>query len=120
MPRGKKPDGEKRDNRLTVYLTEHERDSLTHLAESEGRAMTQIVVLAVEDWARRMSGVSMEEDRASFEAVMAQQNPMLRGHVCRNGHAFWVEVLTGARYCPICGSERELKRTWDGRIKRGP
>ncbi len=120
MPRGKKPDGEKRDNRLTVYLTEHERDKLCHLAENEGRAMTQIVVLAVEDWARRMSGPSADANRASFETVMNQYDCILRGHVCRNGHAFWVESLMGARFCPICGSERELKRTWDGRIRRGP
>ena len=39
MARPKKADSEKRENRLTVYLTDEERDTLTGVADREGRPM---------------------------------------------------------------------------------
>lgn len=55
MARPKKDAAEKRDKRLTVYLTEEERDTLYATAERENRAVTQVVITAVKDWIHRLT-----------------------------------------------------------------
>jgi hypothetical protein len=55
MVRPKKPENQKRHNRLTVYLTDAEREELSYIAMRENCTMTQIVVVAVKEWLQRVS-----------------------------------------------------------------
>lgn len=120
MGRPKKPDIEKRENRLTVYLTDEERDTLATVAERENRAMTQVVIVAVKDWINRLMNPPEPIRIAKHDKIMQEKSEALRGYVCRNGHPFWVEWVTptAPRCCPVCKSEQEIKRIWDGTIQR--
>lgn len=120
MPRPKKAEQEKRENRLTVYLTDQERDTLTAVAEREGRPMTQIVVRAVKEWIDRLLDPPEALKKAKFERIMEQQEESVRGFVCPRGHTFWIELVqpTDPRCCPVCGTERDIRRTWWGKVTR--
>lgn len=108
MPRPKKAEGDKRESRLTVYLTDEERDTLATVADRAGRAMTQSLVMAVKEWVQCLVDPPETLKRARYEKVMEQQSEMLRGYICRNGHPFSVEWIhpSCARFCPACGAER--------------
>ena len=52
---------------------------------------------------------------------MQEPSLIVRGFICANGHTFfidWVEPKDPMT-CPMCGTNRELKRTWGGTVKRG-
>lgn len=120
MARPKKDESEKRENRLTVYLTDDERDTLATVAEQENRAMTQVVIVAVKEWINRLMNPPELLKQAKYEKIMQTHKESLLGYICRNGHPFWIEwaSATGPRFCPVCGSEKEIKRAWDGTIQR--
>lgn len=120
MPRPKK-DGLKRDKRLTVYLTETEYDTVHAVAEHDNRAMTDAVIGALRDWLGRLIEPPESWRSAKYEAVMKEQSLTVRGYVCRNGHPFWIDAVEGfaPRFCPMCGSQTEIKRAWGGTVKRG-
>ena len=54
MPRPKKAQDEKKDRRLTVYLSESEQDALRDVSDQQQRSMTQIVTDALRDWLLRL------------------------------------------------------------------
>ncbi len=121
MARPKKNKSEIRDNRLTIYLTDLERQVLNEVATIKDRPLTQIVILAVRDWIERLSEPPIVWRRAKHEKTMQQEKEHTRGYVCKNGHPFWIEWATATepRYCPVCGSTADIKRTWDGIVKKG-
>ena len=120
MGRPKRHQGQTRSNRLTAYLTEEECQRLRALAAREGRAINQLVLLAIKDRAQRMLNLSAEDNPATFEEVMSEEDDFLRGFACENGHLFWIEWLDTHHtvYCPICGSTMNHQRTWDGMMNR--
>lgn len=121
MARPKKAANEVRDNRLTIYLTDNEKESLHRVSEAQNRPMTQLVNTAVQEWLNRLIEPPEGLRTARYENIMEQDTEMLRGFICRNGHPFWVEWVqpTNPRCCPVCGSEREIRRIWDGTIRKG-
>jgi len=121
VARPKKADIEKRENRLTIYLTDQERDALKQAANMQNRPMTQAILEAIHQWLDRLINPPEALRMAKHEQIMSRESETLRGYICRNGHPFWVEWVTATepRCCPVCGSEREMKRIWDGTIKKG-
>lgn len=121
MARPKKQDEAKKDNRLTVYLTDAEAEALKTVSQRDKRPMTQIVTSAVREWLLRLVEPPESLRTARREAIMEEQSLMVRGFVCANGHSFfvdWVEPKDPSA-CPICGSTREIKHAWGGTVKRG-
>lgn len=121
MPRPKKTNTAKKDNRLTVYLTDTEAEALKAVSERDERPMTQIVTSAVREWLLRLLEPPESLRRARHETIMQEQSLMVRGFICANGHTFfidWVEPKDPMT-CPMCGTAREIKRTWGGTVKRG-
>lgn len=120
MSRPKKDQDEKRDKRLTVYLTNDECERLRTLAAREGRAINQLILLALADRARRVLNLPEEEELATFEEVMNEKGDYLRGFACEHGHLFWTEWLDTQHtvYCPICGATMNHRRTFDGMVNR--
>lgn len=121
MARPLKKDFEKRDNRLTVYLTDKEREALNDVSKTQDRPMTQLVIHAVREWISRLSEPPESLRQAKHEKIMGQDKEMIRGFICRNGHPFWIEWVEpmSPRCCPVCGTEREIKRIWDGFVHKG-
>ena len=121
MARPKRPEAEKRNHRLTVYLTEEEQEALQRVSDLQERPMTQIVVTAVKAWIAQLLDLPRPLLVARYEGIMHQDSQMLRGYICGHGHPFWVNWGTPAppRCCPVCGMEHEIKRIWDGTVRRG-
>ena len=121
MPRPKKNDEARKGNRLTVYLTEQEAEALKVVSEQEDRPMTQIVTTAVRDWLLRLLDPPESLRKAKHEKIMEEQSEMVRGFICERGHIFWVDWSEpmDPRRCPMCGMERNIKRTWSGTVNRG-
>jgi hypothetical protein len=83
--------------------------------------MTQLVVTAVKAWIAQLLALPRPLLVARYEGIMHQDSQMLRGYICGRGHPFWVEWVTPTshRCCPVCGTEQEIKRIWDGTVRRG-
>ena len=120
MGRPKRHQGQTRSNRLTVYLTEEECQRLRTLAAREGRAINQLVLLAIKDRAQRVLNLPGEDNPATFDEIVSEEDDFLRGFACENGHLFWIEWLDTHHtvYCPICGLTMNHRRTWDGMMNR--
>ncbi|MCL6442963.1 MAG: hypothetical protein K6T83_05830 [Alicyclobacillus sp.] len=120
MPRPRKAESEKRSYKLSIYLTEAEHITLAHVANSMDRPVAHVVVEAIRQWLDRLANPPEPVRQARYGRVMDQDDEMLRGFVCGNGHPFWVVWTwpSPPHCCPVCGA-REVKRTWDGVIRRG-
>ena len=121
MPRPKKSEAERRDHRVTIYLSDDEQNALRDVSETEDRSMTQIVTEALRDWLLRLVDPPESLRKARYERIMEEQSIMVRGYVCERGHSFfvdWIEPMDPRR-CPMCGSEHGIKKTWGGTVKRG-
>lgn len=121
MPRPKKQGEAKKDNRLTVYLTDMEAEVLRAVSERDEKPMTQLVTSAVREWLLRLLEPPESLRKARHEKIMEEQSLMVHGFVCQRGHTFWIDSIEpmDPYRCPLCGSEREIKRTWGGTVKRG-
>ena len=121
MPRPRKDDSDRRDNRLTVYLSDDEQNALRDVSETEERSMTQVVTEALRDWILRLVDPPESLRKARYEKIMDEQSLMVRGYVCERGHTFWVDWVEpmDPRRCPMCGTEHGIKKTWGGTVKRG-
>ncbi len=104
-----------------MYLTEEEREMLGLLAERENRPMTQVLVLAMKEYLSNRLNPPEPLKKAMWERIMREERVWLKGFVCRNGHPFWIEAAEPMQpdICPVCRSERQLARTWEGIIQRG-
>jgi len=121
MPRPKKAQDEKKDRRLTVYLSESEQDALRDVSDQQQRSMTQIVTDALRDWLLRLVDPPESLRKARREKIMQEQSLTVRGYVCPKGHAWWIDWVepTPPRICPMCGTERELRSIWGGKVRGG-
>lgn len=121
MARPKKAEAEKRENRLTIYLTDQERNALKQASDMQNRPMTQSVLEAIHQWLHQLISPPEAFRVARHERIMSQESETLRGYICQHGHPFWVEWVTPTdpRCCPVCGSEHGIRRIWDGTIKKG-
>jgi hypothetical protein len=86
--RPKKPVIVRRENHLTIYLTDEEQVTLTTIAKLDNRAMTQVVVVAVKEWINRLMNPPESLRQTKYEKIMQEKSATLRGYVCRNGHPF--------------------------------
>ncbi|BAF60627.1 hypothetical DNA-binding protein [Pelotomaculum thermopropionicum SI] len=120
MPRPKKQPGEKRDRRLTVYLTEKEEDRLNMIAGHLGIDKAKFVVKAINNEIARLENPPAQLAQARYEDIIKKDVEYLSGYVCSNGHAFWLDDAwpSPPERCPCCG-ERSIKRTWAGIVRRG-
>lgn len=121
MPRPKKDAQERRDQRLTVYLSEQEQTALRDIADQQQRSMTQVMTDALRDWLMRLIDPPESLRQARYERISNETSLTVRGYACARGHVWWVDWAEpmDPRYCPQCGSQREIKRIWGGTVKRG-
>jgi len=121
VARPKKETDDKRDQRLTVYLSEQEQTSLRDVSEQQQRSMTQIVSEALRDWLLRLMEPPESLRKARYEKIMEEKSLMARGYICRHGHTFWIDWVEPKppMYCPMCGSQQDMKSIWGGNVKRG-
>ncbi|QQE81547.1 hypothetical protein [Alicyclobacillus sp. SO9] len=121
MPRPKKDVADRRDNRVTVYLSDSEHAALKDVAEREERSMTQVLTQALRDWLMRLLEPPESLRKARMEKIMEEQSLTVRGYMCSRGHVWWVDWIEpmDPRRCPMCGSQENLRKTWSGTVKRG-
>lgn len=120
MARPKKPPGEKRDKRLTLYLTSKEEELLNNLAESKGLNKTKIIALAMQQYVQTLEEPPPALQKERVHEIMRVEQEPVNGYVCKKGHPFWLEYVwpSNPRDCPCCGTE-EVYSTWAGYVKKG-
>ncbi len=120
MVRPRKPEGEKKNKRLTVYLTEQEEEQLDALSKGLEMKKTKIFTRALENYVKTLDEPPEPLKQAKKEMIMDVDTERVNGYICSNGHAFWLEfeLSSKLKYCPTCGSE-DLRRTWMGIVKKG-
>lgn len=120
MARPLKPEGERRTERLTVYLTGQEEEQLNNLAQAMDTDKAKIAVNALNRYIRSLEDPPESLRKARQEVIMQQSREHVTGYVCANGHAFWLEAAwpAPARRCPACGND-SLKTTWSGTVTKG-
>ncbi len=120
MARPRKNEEDKKDKRLTFYMTEEEQQRLNVLADHLGLEKTRIVAKALDTWIHTLENPPEPLKRAFIGKVVKSREEAGEGFVCSNGHPFWVDAdwPSPPLCCPIC-ADRHVMRTWAGRILRG-
>ncbi len=120
MARPKKEPQEKRDKRLTLYLTGQEREQLQILSESTGLDKTKIIARALRDYIKTLEDPPSVLRKERQHEIMRAEQEQVSGYVCMNGHLLWLEWTwpSPPTYCPCCGAD-EFKSTWAGVVKKG-
>lgn len=120
MARPKKDPGDKRDKRLTLYLTGKEEEQLNILAESTGLNKTKIIASAMQQYVKTLEDPPPALRKEKLHEIMRMERESVDGYVCKDGHPFWLERVwpSPPDYCPCCGT-REIKTTWTGNVKKG-
>ncbi len=120
MARPKKETDDKRDRRMTLYMTGLEEQAVKDVVGAQNRPVTQIVQEAIRSYLDRLAEPPTVFRQTRVDAVMHDDHDSLKGYVCARGHTWWVPWYAAmpVRCCPLCGTERELLHTWNGDIKR--
>lgn len=120
MARPRKNVEDKRDKRLTFYMTTEEEERLSIIAEHLGMEKTRVVAKALDKWIQTMKEQPEQIKQAKYEKIMELDHEDGEGYICSKGHLFWLESTwpSPPLNCPAC-EERSFKRTWYGRILRG-
>ena len=120
MARPKKDPEEKRENRLTLYLTNREEEELNLLADSMGLNKTKIISRALQNYVKILENPPPVLRKNKVHEVMRLEEERVRGYVCANGHPVWIEWSwpSPPEYCPCCGIDK-FESTWDGVVKKG-
>lgn len=120
MARPKKDSSEKRDKRLTLYLTGAELDLLNTVASGLDTDKTKVVTKSLNRYIKSLEDPPPTLRQASYEQIMQQDKEQLNGYICAKGHAFWLqwEWPSPPICCPCCG-EKEIKHGWAGIVKKG-
>lgn len=120
MARPKKDPEEKRDKRLTVYLTSRELAQLKLLAESMGVNKAKIISGALQEYVKTLENPPPALRKEKLHEIMNAEQERVNGYVCTKGHPLWLEWVwpSPPEHCPCCGI-REFKETWTGVVKRG-
>lgn len=120
MARPKKSEEEKKDKRLTFYMTEEEETRLNSVATHLDLEKTKIVAKALTQFLATLENPPDGLKQARHEKIMQSDTEPGQGYICARGHAFWLEWdwPSPPRSCPMCG-EQQIKHTWSGRILKG-
>lgn len=118
MARPRKPDTEKRSEKITVYMTPGEKKQLEFLVEREGDK-SKIVNKAIKQHIKTMQELPEPLRKAREEEVQHLNKQKVTGYVCGRGHAFFLEWEWPAQpqQCPACGN-RDIRSTWEGEVNR--
>ena len=120
MARPKKDPGDKRDKRLTVYLTGKEEKMLNMLAESTDLSKNSIISKAMDQYVNTLEDPPPRLRKEKLNDIMRLDEERVRGYYCTAGHPIWLEWTwpSPPEHCPCCGG-REFRETWDGVVKKG-
>lgn len=120
MARPKKDPKEKKDKRLTHYMTEDQEKRLELVSDFLNEDKTQFVEKAIEERIIRLNEQPPQLRQASHEKIMKEDSQRTKGYICANGHTFWVQWTwpMEPKACPCCG-EKEIGRTWNGVVNKG-
>lgn len=120
MARPKKAGDEKRDRRLTFYMTEEEEIRLNAVAAYMGLDKTKVIAKALDRWIQTLENPPETLKQAKYNKIMEIDREEGEGYICSRGDLFWLESIwpSPPLSCPACG-DRLIKRTWNGRILRG-
>jgi len=118
LARPRKPENQKRSEKITVYMTPQEIKQLEFLIEGEGDK-SRIVNKAIRQYIKTLQEVPAPLRRAREEEVQHLNNQPVNGYICGNGHAFYLEWEwpSPPRMCPACGSQY-IRSTWEGEVMR--
>ncbi len=113
MVRPKKDPGERKTQRLTLYLTEAEAERLNLLSQTLNTEKTKILTQALDGYIKTLENPPPALRRASYEQIMKEGQERLSGFICSRGHAFWLEWVwpSPPESCPCC---------WRGEVWRSP
>ena len=120
MARPKKDPGDKRDKRLTVYLTGKEEKMLNVLAESTGLSKNSIISKAMDQYVSALEDPPPRLRKEKLNEIMSLDEERVRGYCCTAGHPIWLEWTwpSPPNHCPCCGRS-DFTETWTGVVKRG-
>ncbi len=120
MARPKKDPGERRDKRLTLYLTSPELEQLNLLAGASELDKTKILNRALQRYFKTLEEPPRALRQAKREQIMNRDKEQVSGYICVKGHPFWIESTwpSPPEYCPCCGV-RDVMSTWGGMVKKG-
>ncbi len=120
MARPKKPESEKKKERLTVYLTKGEAEKLNMLSKSFQLEKTKIITKALDYYLKSLENPPEQLSQSKITSLMDSDTERVNGYVCSKGHSFWVEFEWPhiPQACPACGSS-ELNKTWIGTVTKG-
>lgn len=115
MARPRKELEDKRDKRLTFYMTEEERARLDAVAAHLRLDKTKVIAQALDQYIHGLESHPEALSQALVGDVVKSQREEGRGYVCSHGHPFWIDAdwPSPPEICPLCG-DRILQRTWDG------
>lgn len=120
MARPKKDPKDKKDRRLTHYMTEGQETRLDLVASFLKEDKTEFVQKAIDERINRLDDPPLALIQAKHEQIMNEKQEQVSGFVCARGHAFWIEWVwpSPPRNCPCCG-DRSIKSIWSGIVKKG-
>lgn len=120
MGRPRKEDKDKRDKRLTYYMTEEEEKTLIEVAKKIDKDKTKVVAQALERFYKQLEDPPEFLKISKSEEIMSANSLDLTGFICENSHTFFIQWNwpTFPKSCPLCNSS-EIKKCWSGKIKRG-
>ena len=120
MPRPKKDPRDKRDRRLTVYLTGKEEKTLNMLTESTGLSKNSIISKAMDQYVSTLEDPPPALIKEKMDEIMNLDEERVRGYICTAGHPLWLEWVwpSPPNHCPCCG-RTDFKETWTGVVKKG-
>ena len=119
MARPKKDPGDKRDKRVTVYLTGKEEKMLNVIAESTGLSKNNIISKAMDQYVSTLEDPPPRLRKEKLNEIMSMDEERVRGYICTAGHPLWLEWTwpSPPNHCPCCGMT-DFKETWTGVVKR--
>lgn len=120
MARPKKAISEKRNKRLTIYLTEDEEAQLNGISKQLDIEKAKFVVKAINNEINGLDNPPEILVKAKNKAILESQLEEVRGYICENGHIFWLDWTwpSPPNGCPCCNAKTNFT-TWSGRVSKG-
>ncbi len=120
MARPKKQETEKRNKRITVYLTEQEETALNTIQTNLNYDKAEFMIEAMKEKITCLENPPEAIIKSRYNKISDSKEEMVNGYICSQGHVFWVDWSwpSPPRNCPCCGIKLNEK-TWSGRVLRG-
>ncbi len=120
MVRPKKNPADRKENRLTLYLTKAENLRLESLARHLGDNKTTIVTRALEQYIKNHENPPETLQKAAKKEIQELEKDVVRGYYCKNNHLFFIDDALSAepKLCPYCCTE-DIGSIWVGVVKKG-